>query len=102
MDEVPESGYEKLWGWFGLSYASWVTLPRAMMHEMPDEWQAKMAALLEEWDDTWTKVPSDVSLNTCVSVRKGNRYVKMPSILCNYRHPDSETIRSWMTPPSTT
>lgn len=46
-------GFERLWAWFGLSRASWLTLPRCMMHEMPDDWQAKMAALLEQWDETW-------------------------------------------------
>jgi len=47
-----KKGYDKLWSWFGLSYASFLTLPRVMMHEMPDEWQGKMADLLEEWDST--------------------------------------------------
>lgn len=98
-NEVPESGYERLWGWFSLSYASWLTLPRVMMHEMPDDWQAKMAALMNEWDATWTKVPDDVSLNTSVCVKNGNRYTRMPRILCNYRRPDKQEIRSWMTTP---
>ena len=28
--------------WFGLSYASFLTLPRVLMEAMPEEWQRKM------------------------------------------------------------
>lgn len=38
-------GYDALWGWFGLSRASFLVLPRVLMHEMPDDWQLRMAAL---------------------------------------------------------
>ncbi len=94
---APNPGHEALWNWFSLSYASWLTLPRAMMHEMPDDWQARMAALLSEWDEAWTKVPDDVALDTCVSTKEGGRFKKTPRILLNYRHPDRATIQSWMT-----
>ena len=30
---------ERLSRWFGLSYASWLTMPRVMMEAMPEEWQ---------------------------------------------------------------
>jgi len=78
-----------LWSWFGLSYATWLTLPRIMMHEMPDEWKQKMADLLFEWDETWdsSSVPSPF-----VTARKNNRFTKWPSWLLNYRHPDKEQI----------
>lgn len=93
----PDHGHEALWGWFGLSYASWLTLPRVMCHEMPDDWQAKMAALLKEWDETWVSLPDSVQLETSVSFRKSGRYIKVPQILSDYRHPDDE-IKSWMGP----
>ncbi len=34
--------------YFGLSYASWLTLPRMSLREMPLDWQVKFYALLEE------------------------------------------------------
>ena len=41
----------------GLSRASWITLPRVLCHETPDEtpdeWQLKMAKLMEEYDKYW-------------------------------------------------
>lgn len=78
-----------LWLWFGLSLASWLTLPRAMMHEMPEEWQEKMAELLFEWDETWDThdTPSPM-----VTARKGNKFTKWPSWVLNYRHPDLKEI----------
>lgn len=48
-----KKGYDALWNWFGLSRSSWLTLPRVLMHEMPDDWQRKMAKLLEEYDEYW-------------------------------------------------
>lgn len=41
FDDIEQTGKEKLWQWFSLSYAAWLTLPRVLMHEMPDEWQRK-------------------------------------------------------------
>lgn len=86
---MSDEGYEKLWGWFGLSRSSWLTLPRSIMHEMPDEWQSKMADLLQEWDETWD---SSTMPDPYVSARKGNRFTKWPGWLLDYRHPDREEI----------
>ncbi|MEM9043529.1 MAG: hypothetical protein AAGC81_02455 [Pseudomonadota bacterium] len=78
-----DAGHQRLWGWFGLSRASFLTLPRAMMHDMPDEWQAKMADLLKEWDEQWPNFP-DVELSaTC---REGGRLRSMPKDWLSYRH----------------
>lgn len=89
------SGYDDLWNWFELSYAAWLTLPRVMMHDMPDEWQAKMAALLEEWDATWVNPPHLRTRVTLVS--HGGKLMKMHDWL-PYRHPDNETLASFKEP----
>lgn len=34
--------------WFGLSYASFLVLPRVLMEAMPADWQSDMTALLEQ------------------------------------------------------
>lgn len=83
--DVRGEGYQRLWGWFGLSYASFLTLPRVLMHAMPDEWQKKMAALLEEYDDTFDY---DSLPNTTVRCTRDGKLVEMPEIIKNYRHPD--------------
>jgi len=76
--------------WFELSYASWLTLPRAMMQEMPDAWQADMARLLSEWTETWTNQPAMGTRVQTVDLR--GRLVKTPEWLINYRRPDRERI----------
>ena len=86
---IKREGYSRLWRWFSLSYASWLTLPRVMMHEMPDEWQDKMAALLEEWDRTWD---SNSMPTPTVNAKKDGKYTRWPGWLLDYRHPNKQEI----------
>lgn len=45
----PTSGGQcPIHSYFGLSYASWLALPRLTLQEMPKNWQARFVALLEE------------------------------------------------------
>lgn len=80
---------EKLWAWFELSYVSFLTLPRVLMHEMPKEWQDKMADLLDEYDETF---PNQPDIGTRVQCTKDGKLVKWPPWLLNYRYPDREVI----------
>jgi hypothetical protein len=84
--------FDALWLWFGLSHASFLTLPRVLMHEMPDDWQAQMAKLLNEWDDHWFNFPINWSYQ--VNLRRGSRNIPMPDWMKNYRHPDHKMINS--------
>lgn len=88
-------GYQRLWGWFGLSRASFAVLPRVLMHEMPDEWQGKMASLLEEFDEAF---PGKGLLPFRVTVGardlRGRRFVRFPYWLLAYRHPDRDQIEA--------
>lgn len=38
--------------WFSLSYSSFLVLPRTVLQSMPDDWQAKFVALLDELEAT--------------------------------------------------
>lgn len=82
-------GYDALWSWFSLSRASFLTMPRALMHEMPDDWQNKMAKLLNEYDDTF---PNQPDIGTMVSGVRNGRFVEIPYHLKNYRHPNRVEI----------
>lgn len=66
-------------------------MPRSMMHEMPDDWQRRMAVLMAEWDETWdsSEMPSPH-----VIARVGGRFCKWPDWLLNYRHPDRAAINA--------
>ncbi len=83
-----------LWLWFGLSYSSFLVLPRVAMHAMPKDWQEKMAELLNQYDETIDM--GAFGVDSCfVTVKdKENRFMKMPPELLEYRHPRPETIES--------
>jgi len=83
-------GHEALWEWFGLSRASWLTLPRVLMHAMPDDWQARMAQLLSEYDATWDLSGQPEAM---VALRRNGKIVSQPEWLA-YRHPDEAFIES--------
>jgi len=46
-----EQDHEPIHGWFELSYAQFLTIPRSVLQSMPEPWQAKFVALLQELDD---------------------------------------------------
>lgn len=79
-------GFYRLWDWFGIDRASFLTMPRVLMHEMPDEWQEKMATLCEEWDAHW-KWPDDFPYPKVMAHRNG-KFTSWPDWLLNYRRPD--------------
>lgn len=91
-------GYDALWEWFGLSYCSYQVLPRVLMHEMPDEWQAKMAALLREMDAAFPGFP--ITEFRVLPVGPNGRMMKAPAWLVNYRRPDIEAIADLRHPDS--
>jgi len=76
---------------FGLTYASWLVLPRVLMAEMPTDWQKEMVRLWDEFYDTW-----DMDLiwrNGSPEVMIRDKNGKLRSIeqtgLPHYRHPGS-------------
>jgi len=86
-------GHDRLWRWFGLGRASWLTMPRVMMHAMPDDWQNRMAALLEEWGETWDTDGLPGTKVSAVNLRT-NRFIKWPNWVLNYRHPDRAMLQN--------
>jgi len=84
-------GHDALMTYFGLSYASFLTVPRVLLHEMPDDWQWKLAKLMEEYDETWDFSGIELT-GTRVQCTRDGKLVKTPSWLINYRHPERDTI----------
>ncbi len=89
---IDRPGHNALSEWFSLSYSSFLTLPRVLMEAMPDEWQGRMAALLEEYDDAYTNWP-DIRVQVRITDGSG-RMIKTPRWLINYRHPDRAAIEA--------
>lgn len=75
-----------------MSYASFLVLPRVLMHEMPDEWQRRMAALLEEFDEEFPGLAGGPGFTVRAVSLEDGRLVPMPSELTNYRHPQRMEI----------
>lgn len=84
-------GSDALHGEFGLSYASFLILPRVCMRLMPDAWQAEMARLMSDFDDAF---PDREGLAPALyaTARRDGKMVKMPDWLLNYRYPDTDVI----------
>jgi len=66
-------------------------MPRAVMEQMPDEWQAKMAALLREYENEARNQPDT---GTRVLITKDGKFVKTPEWIINYRRPDKHALRT--------
>ncbi|MEN4908948.1 hypothetical protein [Rahnella bonaserana] len=78
--------------WFGLSYSSFLVMPRVAMMQMPEKWKEQMSELLHQYDETINT--SAFGVHSCfVTVKdKNNKFMKMPEELLNYRHPLQSTI----------
>jgi len=86
----PETYKPDITDWFELSYAQFLTVPRLVMESMPQEWQEKMAVLLQEMDDTFDWRPK--AGRYWVRLRDANgRFADAP--LNEYRHGNIEQLR---------
>jgi len=89
MDEKYRYYQGPVWGWFSLTYASYAVLPRAVICEMPIEWQKKFVALMDEVSDT---LEWDEPNSYTVQIRdKKGRFTYDP--LCSYKYPPANAVR---------
>jgi hypothetical protein len=69
--------------WFGLSYSSYLVLPRLMLESMPRRWQLKMIALINQVPKTLNIADEYTSQYTvCYKVKR--KFAKDP--YRDYRH----------------
>ena len=74
---------------FGLSYSSFLTVPRSILEAMPHEWQVKFVALLDEMDETFDWRPEEGNYWVKLKGRDGC-YKHDPFM--EYRHPNRDAI----------
>lgn len=48
--EVTRESGRDIHAWFGLTYASYLVIPRTHLQSMPLEWQERFTDLLREWE----------------------------------------------------
>lgn len=70
--------------WFGLTYSSYLVLQRSLMEGMPEEWQTRMVALLEEMAETYDTEAIGGTYNVNLRGRDGS-FKRDP--YANYRRP---------------
>jgi len=70
--------------WFELSYAQYLTIPRSVLQEMPNEWQKRFVQCLEELDSTLDWRPKDGCY--WVKLKDGKGQFKKDRFM-NYRYP---------------
>lgn len=92
MNDYVPSGRDRLW--IRMSYTGWLTMPRVMMHQMPDEWQGKMADLIDEFETTWNNVPKEFHCDTEVRLKQHGKYIKQFPWL-DYKYTPSDTFDGW-------
>lgn len=74
--------------WFGLTYASYLVLPRSVMQSMPAEWQETMVKLLDECGD---RLGQHYEANEYdVRLRVNGKFASDP--LSGYRHNQLEPV----------
>lgn len=80
--------------WFELTYAQYLTVPRSLLQAMPEEWQAKFVALLEEFEGQFPDWrPTEGRYWVTLKDRKG-RFTRDP--FADYRHSNwtPETVKN--------
>lgn len=58
-------------GWFELSYANYLVVPRARLQSMPVEWQERMVACLEELDAAYVHLDREQPIGAGYNVQTG-------------------------------
>lgn len=92
QDEIDDRKDLELW--WGLSYSTFLVMPRVAMQLMPEEWQEKMAELLNQYDDTINTSAFGVKGCTVRATGGDGKLMKMPEQWLNYRHPSAETKKA--------
>ena len=72
------------WDYFGLSYASWLVLPRIALQSMPKKWQNKFYSLVNEMYDKVEFPDGFLDLSFSVTAKKGGKFVSHE--LPHYKH----------------
>lgn len=77
MSVVATEDTEPVHGWFSLSYCSYAVIPRSIAQSMPNSWQSRFVALMEEMDAEVEKhnLP-DVYGYRCLAIDENGKFTK--------------------------
>jgi len=82
---------------FGLTYASWIVMPRVLMENMPPDWQKRFVDIWEEFNDTWDMNEVYKHGDPHVQLRKGGRFNSIKHTgLPHYRHASMADLEKFL------
>lgn len=81
MTEIHQED-DPIHNWFGLSYASYLTIPRSVLQSMPVDWQRRMVKLLEEMAKECEK--HQIELPSTIVNRRGKKGTYIMDDLAKY------------------
>jgi len=64
-------------GWFSLTYASYLVIPRLWLESMPIEWQHQFVSLLEKIQDTLV-IDAEYTAEYIVTCKRKGKFIKDP------------------------
>jgi hypothetical protein len=73
---IAEIEPEAIHGYFELSYAQYLTVPRTALQSMPEEWQTRFVACLRELDESFDWRPRE-GYQFWVQMRGAGHFVKL-------------------------
>jgi hypothetical protein len=86
LRDLSQPGWETVHEMFGLSYANYLVLPRVLLEYMPNAWQLRFKALIDELESVF-----DTSGSYLVKARgPDGKFVQDP--LAEYRHPNWDAL----------
>jgi len=81
--------------------AAWLTMPRSLIRNMPDAWQAKLAELVLEYVRHFPNQPGDIGTLVFV-VKDGEVMQPAPRWLVDWQNPDEVALATLRLPKGTT
>jgi hypothetical protein len=97
-DAVETVEHEAIHGWFNLTYANYLCLPRTLLQSMPDEWQTRFVKCLRELDEAYWHLDHAVRYTVSVRDDKG-RFTTDPIPHYNRGRTRIEPVPSGQEPP---
>jgi len=77
---------------FGLTYASWLVLPRTLLRDMPTEWQTQFVKLLDEYHDVVRDKAPEYNYDINIQFKKNGKFCSIPEYFSNYKYPKHEDL----------
>ena len=97
--DIPEERYARRDGpineAFGITYASFLVLPRTFLMDMPLEWQKQFTKLIEQYNESICDLSPEYEYNINVNFKNAGKFCKIPQVYINYRHPKHMDVCNW-------